>query len=103
MEQKEKKLCEKKKTKQNVQEAGWATTHLPVMVHDTGNCIVTQSWGCKPGRAIGGVTRSSWRTAGRCDTARRPCDTTGLRVGRAALARAWPGRWGCVTIQMGIS
>ena len=38
------------KKKQNVQEAGWATAHLPMLGHDTGNCIMTQSWGCRLGR-----------------------------------------------------
>ena len=51
--------------------------------HDIGNCIVTQGWGGKPGRA----TRPSWRVAGRCGTA-------DLRAGRAVRARTWPGRWG---------
>ena len=50
-----KKLCEKKnKTKQNVQEAGWATAHLPVLGHDIGNCIVTQGLGGRVGHAARG-------------------------------------------------
>ena len=70
----EKKLCEKKK--QNVQEAGWATAHLPVLGHDTGNCIVTQGWGGRPGSATGGVTRPVWRAAGHYDRALGARDTT---------------------------
>ena len=46
-----KKKYVKKKKQQKVQEARWATTHLPMMGHDTGNCIVTQGWGGWPGRA----------------------------------------------------
>ena len=75
-----------KNKKQNVQEAEWASAHLPVLGHDTGNCIVTQGWGGRPGHAIGGATRLGWRVAGHCDMTRRPCDIAGLC--------AWPGRWG---------
>ena len=85
-----------------MQEAGWATTHLHVLGHDTGNCIVTQGWGGRPGRATGGVTRPGWRAAERCNTARRPCDTAGLRVERAARAHGL-AVGGCVAIQMGVS
>ena len=79
-----KKSCEQKK---NVREAGWGTAHLPVLGNDTGNCIMTQGWGGRHGCA----TRPGWHAAGRYDMTRRPCDTSGLCVGRAARAHmAWP-------------
>ena len=61
-------MSEKKIRLQKRQKAGWATAHLPVLGHDTGNCIVTQGWGGRPGRATGGTTLPGWLVEGRCNT-----------------------------------
>ena len=42
MKQNEKKIDEKKKKKYALKAVGWATAHLPVLSHDTMECIVTQ-------------------------------------------------------------
>ena len=65
---KKKKEVKKKKEKQNVQEAGWATAHLPMLGHDTRNCVVAQG-------LEGGSTAHSRRTAARHDIAGQGHDT----------------------------
>ena len=37
-----------------MQEAGWATAHMPVLGHDIGNSIVTQGLGGRAGHAARG-------------------------------------------------
>ena len=96
MEETKKKMSEKKKKKQ---EAGWATAHLPVLGHDTGNCIVTQGWEGWPGRSQGATI---WLGLGHYTAEHAP--QYGRPASRASGVRAHglAVRDG-VVIQMGVS